>query len=465
MGGKQVYIRNSYSAGKLAATATGTVYGVSAENKNNGSVNMTNCFYDSVLAPDATTDPTGVTGKTTDEFRTGQVAWLLDHPDANDNYNAPSSTASQGVWGQKIARDATTGAIDASDASGGDVYPAFVNADHPKVMRMDYVFDADVPNVPASIEAADLFLNEGATVALAASPDDTPWVYYKEQAYENKITSPFSTIGAAQSPAGYYPVYVKKGIENWAEVGMKQSEADLRNTYWDASSGTWKVDSAPHTDGTAVLEGSDSAGYTLRSEEAFAWWAAVKKSSSSSTTTTTLAAATGHSGVFDFSGTAYGFSVDASASDSTVAEAKAKYSSCLPWKPITGYAGTFNAYGTRIENLYVNDTRAGLVADANGGSNYVFNGIDIASGYVAAESAGGSAGAIIGAPSTNNPVVLTDCRNAAAVEGSNAGGLIGESYGTPLQTNRCVTRSDLRRARAAWWARRGTAARSLRPPA
>ena len=87
-------ITNCYNAGSVSGTEN-YVGGVSGENDNG---TITNCYYDSTIyTGNAIGDDTGTTtkveGKTTDEFKTGEVAYLLQLDQSEE------------VWGQTIGKD------------------------------------------------------------------------------------------------------------------------------------------------------------------------------------------------------------------------------------------------------------------------------------------------------------------------------------------------------------------------
>ena len=87
-------IANCYNAGSVSGTEN-YVGGVSGENDNG---TITNCYYDSTIyTGNAIGDDTGTTtkveGKTTDEFKTGEVAYLLQLDQSEE------------VWGQTIGKD------------------------------------------------------------------------------------------------------------------------------------------------------------------------------------------------------------------------------------------------------------------------------------------------------------------------------------------------------------------------
>ena len=88
-------ITNCNNTGEVKATGK-FVGGLSGGNYNNGTI--TNCYYDSTIyTGNAIGDDTGTTtkveGKTTDEFKTGEVAYLLQLDQSEE------------VWGQTIGKD------------------------------------------------------------------------------------------------------------------------------------------------------------------------------------------------------------------------------------------------------------------------------------------------------------------------------------------------------------------------
>ncbi|MFR1638799.1 MAG: hypothetical protein ACLSVD_06200 [Eggerthellaceae bacterium] len=431
-GGKISSASNCYNVGSVEGGTDGLHALFVPEDSTSGVSSVTNCYYLDTLPADTYGTP-----KTAAEFAIGQVAWLLDHPLAGGVMNASSGTAGSGngVWGQRLQRDAM-GELVTTPLSTGDAYPAFRGTEHPAVARMDYTFHDELGSPSPVVDAKDLFLNEGSMMALATSGTSTPWAHYSDNGYTNKLDNPYNTgaTGVAQSPAGYYPVFVKLGIASWADVGKLQDETDLRNTYWDASSSTWINDGSTPAAGTAALEGNAQDGFTIRSEKAFAWWAYQVSMSATGfrAANATLEAAAGHAGTFDLAGEEYGYGADASVTeDGTVATAQAKYAGCLPWAGVSEYEGSFDGGNVDVRNLYMSKSTAvagmgmGLFCTLSGGS---VQNVRVASGYVDGESRG-YVGAVVGL--IDGTATIAGCENAATVTGGGAafiGGVAGAGY-------------------------------------
>lgn len=126
-------ITNCYNTGSVSGTGV-NVGGVIGRNESNASI--TNCYYDSTIytgnaigANDGTTEK--VEGKTTEQFKTGEVAYLLQNGQ------------SEGTWGQTI---------------GTDTYPVLHG---PKVYKsITYIGcndSSDVASVSYSNEKKDVF--------------------------------------------------------------------------------------------------------------------------------------------------------------------------------------------------------------------------------------------------------------------------------------------------------------------
>lgn len=126
-------ITNCYNTGSVSGTGA-NVGGVIGRNESNASI--TNCYYDSTIytgnaigANDGTTEK--VEGKTTEQFKTGEVAYLLQNGQ------------SEGTWGQTI---------------GTDTYPVLHG---PKVYKsITYIGcndSSDVASVSYSNEKKDVF--------------------------------------------------------------------------------------------------------------------------------------------------------------------------------------------------------------------------------------------------------------------------------------------------------------------
>ena len=94
-------ITNSYNAGSVSGT--GYVGGVSGENYGG---TITNCYYDSTIytgnaiGKNSSGTATKVEGKTTDEFKTGEIAYLLSQGCTIDEVTYDGT-----IWGQTIGKD------------------------------------------------------------------------------------------------------------------------------------------------------------------------------------------------------------------------------------------------------------------------------------------------------------------------------------------------------------------------
>lgn len=107
--GAAVKINHSYVAGSFDSlnAESGNTF-----SRNPGKVTLTNCYYLNAL----NSTPSGATKKTLEQFKSGEVAWLLNN-------------RSQGVWKQKIGKD------DYPVFKGEPVYPMsdiYVNYDPPE---------------------------------------------------------------------------------------------------------------------------------------------------------------------------------------------------------------------------------------------------------------------------------------------------------------------------------------------
>ena len=94
-------ITNCYNAGSVSGT--GYVGGVSGENYGG---TITNCYYDSTIytgnaiGKNSSGTATKVEGKTTDEFKTGEIAYLLSQGCTIDEVTYDGT-----IWGQTIGKD------------------------------------------------------------------------------------------------------------------------------------------------------------------------------------------------------------------------------------------------------------------------------------------------------------------------------------------------------------------------
>ncbi|MFR1641074.1 MAG: hypothetical protein ACLSVD_19220, partial [Eggerthellaceae bacterium] len=415
---------NCYNAGEVTAEADSYALGDTRYDGGGTQVTFSNCYYDSsTVSATGDTGKAGLTGLTTDAFKTGQVAWLLDHPDAGGAIDAAAIDAGpgNGVWGQKLVHKPLDGSMDTTPLVGGEVYPDFWDGtgtfgtasyvdgtDHPAVARVDYGFEE---GMDPAVDAVNLFLNRGGKVMLAGPSGDEQWKYFRDADFTNEITNRlYDTATETASLTGGYPVYVKTNYTSWADVGKKQTADKLKNTYWDDATGAWVNDGTTPAPGLAALEGDATSGFTIRSEEAFAWWAyQVTDNVAGFRESNVTLAPTGSHTAFDFAGTKYGGSVDESASESTVDQAKAKYQTCLPWVPITEYSGTLEANGMVLRNLDIKG--AGLFVQLTGAT---VKNLHVGSGYLE-KYACGQVGMIVGL--VKGSVRLEGCENAAAIYG------------------------------------------------
>ena len=98
-------ITNCYNAGSVSGTGN-YVGGVSGENYNG---TITNCYYDSTIYTGAAIgDDRGATtkveGKTTDEFKTGEIAYLLSQG-CSTGEGDDTVTYDGSIWGQTVGTD------------------------------------------------------------------------------------------------------------------------------------------------------------------------------------------------------------------------------------------------------------------------------------------------------------------------------------------------------------------------
>ena len=99
-------IANCYNAGSVSGTEN-YVGGVSGENDNG---TITNCYYDSTIytgnaiGKNSSGTATKVEGKTTDEFKTGEIAYLLSQG-CSTGEGDNTVTYDGSIWGQTIGTD------------------------------------------------------------------------------------------------------------------------------------------------------------------------------------------------------------------------------------------------------------------------------------------------------------------------------------------------------------------------
>ncbi|MFR1638798.1 MAG: hypothetical protein ACLSVD_06195 [Eggerthellaceae bacterium] len=265
---------NSYASAAVNTPSGGIKNAVLAF----GSASLANFYYNKDLCG---TGKAGSTGKTAEEFASGEVAWLLDTANAGgtplDEAAASDDETGRGVWGQKVVRDAAGNlAYDSGNPSAyaGDALPRFWDGStgsgftdgtvHPRVAKVG--FSLYEPDFPSETAPAAAYANIGGAVALPAPNAGETWWYWLH-GVDSGIAiagSPWSVGGeplnTGELGVAYYPVTIAKSVGSWSVVGAQQNEADLRQA---------------NAQGVVPLsgKGSEDEPFVLSTPEALAWFA------------------------------------------------------------------------------------------------------------------------------------------------------------------------------------------------
>ena len=164
-------VTSCYNVGKVAASSEGTTIGGVVGANSNGSTSGTvnGCYYLNTVAGSAIGDSSGtsenVASKTTEEFASGEVAWLLQ-----DAVEQDGSTTTQ-VWGQEI---------------GANNYPELLafDASAQKVYRVafDYKYDYEGTENAA-------YANSGSPVSVPTTPEREGYAFggwYSDKDFNTK---------------------------------------------------------------------------------------------------------------------------------------------------------------------------------------------------------------------------------------------------------------------------------------
>ena len=203
---------NCYNVGQTSGGANLTVGAIGAIGFEGGSLSLANCYYDPAAVPGTPDDAEhGLTAKSTAEFMSGEVAWLLDTAGA-DGSAAADPAVSRSVWGQKVLRNATTGEIEVPApgvAYAGDIYPRFWHGTAGTTADGTYVEDADHPRVARVTVDYDgiahdteyCFGNYGSSLKLPSATSDLSYEYCINDADGERIDTPWAigTAGIAEA--------------------------------------------------------------------------------------------------------------------------------------------------------------------------------------------------------------------------------------------------------------------------
>lgn len=172
-------VNSCYNTGKVTAPSEGaTIGGVVGANSNgtiNGTVNGCYFFVETAasgVGDNSSTNVTNVTSKTTEEFASGEVAWLLQ-----DALNQEVPTAER-VWGQDI---------------GTDPYPVLLAFDEtaPAVYQLTFNYnDNDAP--------ANTVRYTNGTVTLPENPTRDGYTFTGWEGYTENMTVTADTTFTAQ---------------------------------------------------------------------------------------------------------------------------------------------------------------------------------------------------------------------------------------------------------------------------
>lgn len=193
-------VTSCYNIGKVTAPSEGaTIGGVVGANSNgtiNGTVN--GCYFlvgtaASGVGDNSSTNVTNVASKTTEEFASGEVAWLLQ-----DALGENDSTATQ-VWGQQL------------NGETSEDYPvllAFVE-DAPEVYRVAFEYNYDYEGTENAAYA-----NSGSPVSVPTTPEREGYAFggwYSDKDFNTKWNFDTDTVTEdinlyAKWTARIYPV-------------------------------------------------------------------------------------------------------------------------------------------------------------------------------------------------------------------------------------------------------------------
>ena len=161
-------VENCYNTGTVSGK--GSVGGVVGE--NDGISTVANCYYEQGKAAfgigGPTASNTGAESKTSAQFASGEVAWLLKDgqtPDGDTNVKPL-------VWGQKIGQD-------------DDLVLTAFNPDAPQVYRVTFQTEENIPDVP---DVPDQYVNKNCTVTEPDIPgkEDSTLGWYSDSEYTKR---------------------------------------------------------------------------------------------------------------------------------------------------------------------------------------------------------------------------------------------------------------------------------------
>ncbi len=147
-------IRNCHSTGNISYTDKNqnvTIYTGGITGVNSG--NITNCYYLNTSC----TNPGGGTSKTSDEFASGEVAWLLQ------NGQTPVGDVKPQVWGQTLGE-------------GRDAYPVLTSDASLSVIKASFVYDLNGDGTEKEVGA--LYTNHGGSVKMPETFEGIPSGYH-----------------------------------------------------------------------------------------------------------------------------------------------------------------------------------------------------------------------------------------------------------------------------------------------
>ncbi|WP_204600487.1 hypothetical protein [Enteroscipio rubneri] len=299
-------VEATFCSGGVVGQATGTVRmrdcynwgqasrgyarsGLCGNVKSGGTLDIANCYstfvsaltdYDSIVMNDGGT----VVGannyylsggrsahgmaKNAADFRSGEVAWLLDTASTD---GASTGNVHRNMWGQKVGRDAD-GVVDSS----GDAYPALGITDaHPRVLALTQDFDAALGD--DTVEPTQTaYANAGTPVALAKSKvDSTKALVYRltgndagtDPSTTTIIGSPY-TVDASRDTDLDIAV-IKPVFDSWEMLADAIDSTDPGVSTITLPNGKSR-DMSVYKPTDA---GTEADPYQIDSPEALAWWA------------------------------------------------------------------------------------------------------------------------------------------------------------------------------------------------
>ena len=317
-------IANCYSMGAITSTSTNDGHGIVGRSGTND-LTVSNCYYSSTTTPTTNgAKDDGAIAKTSDEFGSGEVAWLLNAANTEGVLDVNAS-ADRALWNQYLVRTPSTG-----EFQGGEPNPVLDESDRTgKLVRAAFM-------IPAPFDNTYAYANEGTRIALPRGYT----AYHLNSSTGTTITNPY----AIAAGTGDFSVYME-GIGTWEAVGAGQDEATLRTTAVVGSNNGYALSGS----------GSEADPYVISTPEALAWYA--YKVNQHSRTNIVNSDGTLLGFTYDYAYVQLGADIDLEGkpygglADESKATAADKYANVLKWIPIDQYYPRFDGKGHTVDHL------------------------------------------------------------------------------------------------------------------